>query len=150
MSVMSWLSSTVICYPLRVKECKRDSFWLIWCFLFSWRDAVWEVIKRDNQVFDLNTKSHRNCWCECQWFFIFFSSVNLLLKYDSAANVDLWGRQLKTTNLHFRAVEGEMFMVPCVNVTGVCRERSKSSPITCGNMFPAKANHSGNYTCDTG
>ncbi|XP_026234832.1 interleukin-18 receptor accessory protein-like isoform X2 [Anabas testudineus] len=59
----------------------------------------------------------------------------------------LCGRSSKET---IRAVEGEMFMVPCVNVTGVCRERSKSSPITCGNMFPAKANHSGNYTCDTG
>lgn len=90
-----------------------------------------------------------------------FHFQTVQLKYDSAQTLDLSGLQQDNTNWHYRAVEGEIFMVPCVksvnkNVeaerfgTGECRAGNKGSSLNCGEKFIAEAKHSGNYTCDTG
>ncbi|XP_029000730.1 interleukin-18 receptor accessory protein-like isoform X2 [Betta splendens] len=59
--------------------------------------------------------------------------------------------QQDRTNLHYRAVEGETFMVPCLGFrAGECTTGNKGLPLNCGKAFTAHAKHSGNYTCDTG
>lgn len=61
----------------------------------------------------------------------------------------------KATCRHYRAVEGETFMVPCINPVNVewRREQSggdKDLSFKCGEEFIADTRHSGNYTSVTG
>uniref|UniRef100_A0A8C4I0L6 Interleukin-18 receptor accessory protein n=1 Tax=Dicentrarchus labrax TaxID=13489 RepID=A0A8C4I0L6_DICLA len=66
----------------------------------------------------------------------------------------------KTTGLqqnihqHYRAVEGEMFMMPCLKsvsqvVWSRTGEQNERLSFDCGSKFLAEAKHSGNYTCLT-
>ncbi|XP_035538283.1 interleukin-18 receptor accessory protein-like isoform X2 [Morone saxatilis] len=66
----------------------------------------------------------------------------------------------KTTGLqqnihqHYRAVEGEMFMMPCLKsvsqvVWSSTGEQNERLSFDCGSKFLAEAKHSGNYTCLT-
>ncbi|XP_077420335.1 interleukin-18 receptor accessory protein-like isoform X2 [Vanacampus margaritifer] len=56
------------------------------------------------------------------------------------------------TQQHYRVVEGEMFLMPCINnkVTwykiGVGREENGGFNLDCGREFLIEAKHSGNYT----
>ncbi|XP_039979688.1 interleukin-18 receptor accessory protein-like isoform X2 [Xiphias gladius] len=77
------------------------------------------------------------------------------------ATAGLIGLRQDTTHQHYRAVEGESFMMPCVkstnrriNVvwsrTGDGRGGNEGPSFDCGKEFPAEVKHSGNYTCLTG
>ncbi|XP_075934116.1 interleukin-18 receptor accessory protein-like [Anarhichas minor] len=65
------------------------------------------------------------------------------------------GLQRDATHQHYRAVEGEMFMMPCnksVNrhMDVVCSrtgEGADGTSFVCGRGFPAEAKHSGKYAC---
>ncbi|XP_029317890.1 LOW QUALITY PROTEIN: interleukin-18 receptor accessory protein-like [Cottoperca gobio] len=68
------------------------------------------------------------------------------------------GLQLDTLHRHYRAVEGEIFMMPCTasvnqhspmvwSRTGEGREGNEGTSIACGMQFRAEAKHSGKYTC---
>ncbi|XP_020493528.3 interleukin-18 receptor accessory protein-like [Labrus bergylta] len=65
--------------------------------------------------------------------------------------------QQNTTHHLYRAVEGEIFMMPCIRHAdlvwsriGQGREGNKGSSIPCGREFLAEDKHSGNYSCLTG
>ncbi|XP_008290780.1 interleukin-18 receptor accessory protein isoform X2 [Stegastes partitus] len=62
-------------------------------------------------------------------------------------------QQQDATRLHYRAVEGETFMLPCINSsptvwsrTGEGGEEYKGHSFDCGKAFLAEAKHSGKYT----
>ncbi|XP_068586430.1 interleukin-18 receptor accessory protein-like isoform X2 [Cebidichthys violaceus] len=65
------------------------------------------------------------------------------------------GRQRDATHQHYRAVEGEMFMMPCNksahrHMDAVCSrigEGADGTSFVCGRGFPAEAKHSGKYAC---
>ncbi|XP_070761106.1 LOW QUALITY PROTEIN: interleukin-18 receptor accessory protein-like [Enoplosus armatus] len=70
------------------------------------------------------------------------------------------GFQQNTTHYHYRAVEGEIFMMPCIKCvnphmevlwprTGDAREGNERPSFDCGRKFLAEAKHSGKYTCLT-
>lgn len=59
---------------------------------------------------------------------------------------------------HYRAVEGEIFMMPCLtnmsqqvvwSRTGEGTEGNEATSFGCGIIFLAEAKHSGKYTCLT-
>uniref|UniRef100_A0A3P9JM02 Interleukin 18 receptor accessory protein n=1 Tax=Oryzias latipes TaxID=8090 RepID=A0A3P9JM02_ORYLA len=67
------------------------------------------------------------------------------------------GVQQNTTNQHFRAVEGELFMMPCIKSleqpertvwsrSGEDKKGNKDLTFDCGVKFVARVNHSGKYT----
>ncbi|XP_044048657.1 interleukin-18 receptor accessory protein-like isoform X2 [Siniperca chuatsi] len=67
------------------------------------------------------------------------------------------GLQQSPTHQHYRAVEGEIFIIPCIkgvnphtevvwSGTGEGREGSKHPLFDCGRKFLAEAKHSGKYT----
>ncbi|XP_069381862.1 interleukin-18 receptor accessory protein-like [Paralichthys olivaceus] len=69
----------------------------------------------------------------------------------------LTGLQQDATHQHYRAVEGESFMMPCLkSVSGHITEvwsrtgGSESLSFDCGKVFPAEVEHSGKYRCLTG
>ncbi|XP_034416859.1 interleukin-18 receptor accessory protein-like isoform X2 [Cyclopterus lumpus] len=58
------------------------------------------------------------------------------------------GRKPDAAHQHYRAVEGEMFVMPCSE--SVCSRTAggaEGTSFVCGSEFPAEARHSGKYTC---
>ncbi len=66
------------------------------------------------------------------------------------------GTQQKTIHQHYRAVDGEFFMMPCFECANQStkmvwskteddREGNERFAFSCENMFPAEAKHSGQY-----
>ncbi|XP_062234392.1 interleukin-18 receptor accessory protein-like [Platichthys flesus] len=67
------------------------------------------------------------------------------------------GLQQDATHQHYRAVEGESFMMPCIrsvsghiNVVWSRTGGPEGPSFDCGKVFPAEAGHSGKYSCLTG
>ncbi|XP_035483875.1 interleukin-18 receptor accessory protein-like isoform X1 [Scophthalmus maximus] len=66
------------------------------------------------------------------------------------------GLQQDAAHQHYRAVEGESFMMPCItSVNGHInvvwsRTGDEGPSFDCGKVFPADAKHSGKYSCLTG
>ncbi|RVE74351.1 hypothetical protein OJAV_G00021180 [Oryzias javanicus] len=71
------------------------------------------------------------------------------------------GVKRDATNQHFRAVEGELFMMPCIKSlkqpartvwsrSGEDKNTNKDLTFDCGVKFVAKVNHSGKYTSLSG
>ncbi|XP_078102024.1 interleukin-18 receptor accessory protein-like isoform X2 [Sander vitreus] len=63
------------------------------------------------------------------------------------------GNQLGTFRQHYRAVEGEDFMIPCETVNqhmvscSMTGEGNEGISFVCGRVFRAEAKHSGKHTC---
>ncbi|XP_074523264.1 interleukin-18 receptor accessory protein-like [Halichoeres trimaculatus] len=68
------------------------------------------------------------------------------------------GLQQNTTHQHYKAVEWEIFMMPCLkrvnqlvevawSRTGNGKEEIKGPPVDCGRKFLVEAKYSGSYTC---
>lgn len=123
---------------------------------------------KNKEYFNITTKNVLFKVCVCfqrkvaRWLLL-TSQTFLRYNKNKSENLTLWLYQLSVAlqgdipHERYRAVEGEIFMIPCLknenqdmevmrSRTGEDREGNVHPSIVCGKMFLAEAKHSGQYT----